>query len=76
MPASDNKLALMPSNLTFSFYYSNIFFRYIIFIIISLVDKSSKTTKSVKIEANPFKMPPDTDIFMLREKEKQQKLIV
>jgi len=25
---------------------------------------------------NPFKMPADTDIFMLREKEKQHKLEV
>lgn len=25
---------------------------------------------------NPFKMPADSDIFMLREKEKQQKLKV
>lgn len=25
---------------------------------------------------NPFKMPADTDILMLREKEKQQKLLV
>jgi hypothetical protein len=28
----------------------------------------------VKPIDNPFKMPADSDIFMLREKEKQQKL--
>lgn len=30
--------------------------------------------KSVKAIENPFRMPADSDIFMLREKEKMQKL--
>ena len=45
-------------------------------------DKSNKyatkkdllKTLQLQIE-NPFQMPPDTDIFILREKEKQQKAL-
>jgi hypothetical protein len=32
--------------------------------------------KSNPTDENPFKMPPDTDIFLLREREKQRKLQV
>jgi hypothetical protein len=32
--------------------------------------------KSIKPIENPFKMPADSDIFVLREREKQQKLQV
>lgn len=32
--------------------------------------------KSNSNDENPFKMPPDTDIFLLREREKQRKFNV
>jgi len=38
--------------------------------------KAISKKKDEKTNENPFKMPPDSDIFVLREKEKQQKLKV
>lgn len=73
MPSNGDKLAVaLPGILNGTLLDSYFVETWIFFAFLKAINKK-KDDKTIE---NPFKMPPDSDIFVLREKEKQQKLKV